>query len=202
MGAALADGNCCLQEKCSSRKACDKNCQNWPRRLLFDRRIISPSFTSPLASAAVRLMNMISPITYRYLTCFAPRCKCIVVVLLYEMTLLDSSNEILSHIAVKLGPEDLVNFVLACKDLRCRADTALRRHRKLLKFYTLVDDRSSSTLPSLLLRILSDPHVGHYVRELSVETPLHDQNTKFSEEELRLLKRSLLESCLLPEIEF
>ncbi|KAL9629739.1 MAG: hypothetical protein Q9164_006746 [Protoblastenia rupestris] len=116
-------------------------------------------------------------------------------------TFLDLSTEILSLIALEVCPTDKVNFALISRCFLHASNIALRQHIELQRSYSIVNNRNPSTLPTLVLKTLRNPHVGYYVRELLLETALEGDQFVHLEDDLRLLEHTLKQSCFLPEIE-
>lgn len=78
-------------------------------------------------------------------------------------------NELLRNILGNVMPEDLENFAQASKHIRSISSPALKKHRRLIRKYTsLSGPAAADTVEPLLIDVLADPRIGHYVKKIDL----------------------------------
>lgn len=99
----------------------------------------------------------------------------------------DLSNEIVREVLKVVLPEDLENFAQTSRQVFLQSKPLLDEHRRLIRLYTVFtsypppgryrfterqDGWSVGPVPTLFKDILSQPRLGHYIREVKLDTLL------------------------------
>ncbi|KAF7507124.1 hypothetical protein GJ744_010937 [Endocarpon pusillum] len=81
-------------------------------------------------------------------------------------SLLDLPLELLYSISAAVSPADIVNLACSCKQLLESSKASLARHQKLHSELGFVHDRDALTVPTVLRRVMSQPHTQWHIRKL------------------------------------
>ena len=111
-------------------------------------------------------------------------------------TFSDLPNELLYDVLQQCMPEDLENFAQISKRVQAVAKPLLRTHRALIRKYRCFDNRfyGRAAVASLLLDILTTPHIAHYVREAKVDLSGRYRREEFTRQEIEWLCNLVAES--------
>ena len=80
--------------------------------------------------------------------------------------LLDLPLELLYSISAAISPADIVNFACSCNQLLESSEAFLARHKKLHSELRFVHDRDALTVPTVLRRVMNQPHTQWHIRKL------------------------------------
>lgn len=112
-------------------------------------------------------------------------------------TLLHLPHELLYRVFDFLLPEDLEKFAQSCKAVRSLAGPFLEQHRALVREYnTITNHGSPRAVGDILIKILRNPRLGRYVKELDLErlgTGIlpKDGQTHYSSEVIALIRKAV-----------
>ncbi|CAD6588394.1 MAG: hypothetical protein ASARMPRED_003546 [Alectoria sarmentosa] len=108
----------------------------------------------------------------------------------------DLPNELLYDVLQQCMPEDLENFAQISKRVQAVAKPLLQTHRALIRKYRCFDNRlyGRAAVASLLLDILTTPHIAHYVREAKVDLSGRYRREEFTQQEIGWLCNLAAES--------
>ena len=99
----------------------------------------------------------------------------------------DFPGEMILRIITFILPEDLENFAQSCQRFRRLAQSALRRHRLLIRQHHTTKNEGGRTISKILKEVLVNPEIGRYIRDLSLNYIAgRNSNHKYSAEDLEL----------------
>ena len=112
----------------------------------------------------------------------------------------DFPRELILTVIPFILPEDLENFAQSCQRFRSLADSALQKHRLLIRQHHTTKIEGGRRISKILKEVLVNPEIGRYIRDLSLNYILSSTSNhkflhhKYSAEDLDLLVAASIES--------
>ena len=106
-------------------------------------------------------------------------------------------GELILKVITFILPEDLENFAQSCQRFHSLADTALQKHRLLIRQHHTAKNVGGRTIAKILKEVLVNPVIGRYIRDLSLNYIASGSNHKYSAEDVELFVTATTESKFL-----
>ena len=96
-------------------------------------------------------------------------------------------GEMILTVITFILPEDLENFAQSCQRFRSLADSALQKHRQLIRQHHTTKNEGGRTISKILKEVLVNSEIGRYIRDLSLNyIASRNSKHKYSAEDLEL----------------